>query len=147
MRLIGPSWRRCKAPLSRNSTSCRKSSISCAAAAARLIARAHDDTGKDLMDRARAVIRSLIDHETARLAQGRSAAAILDRALQYGIVGEVIVLLGLALVGLRSLRSQFAAVAEAQRLTQQANDQLRDETAAHERIVNSCSRSALKGEW
>jgi PAS domain S-box-containing protein len=77
--------------------------------------------GRDLMDRARAILASLLLMETRRLVESRDYAAEMDKLLQFGIVGAVLVLFALAAFGLRAIRNQFRELVRTHSLAQTAN--------------------------
>ena len=74
-------------------------------------AKVREGTGKDLMDRARTLMASLFAMETRRLVDTRDYAVEMDEILQVGIVGAVLVLILLAVFGLRAIRQQFQELA------------------------------------
>jgi len=76
--------------------------------------------GKELMDRARAIMASLFLMETRRLVESRDYAAEMDRMLQFGIVGAALVLIALAVFGLRAIRNQFEELVRTHSLAQAA---------------------------
>jgi PAS domain S-box-containing protein len=78
-------------------------------------------TGKDLMDRARSILANLFLLETRRLVDSRDYAAEMDEMLQFGIVAAALVLIVLAIVGLRAIRNQFRALIRSHSLAQAAN--------------------------
>jgi PAS domain S-box-containing protein len=84
-------------------------------------AKVREGAGKDLMDRARAIMASLFSMETRRLVETRDYAAEMDEWLQFGIVGAVLVLMVLAVFGLRAIRNQFQEVVRTHSLAQAAN--------------------------
>jgi signal transduction histidine kinase/ActR/RegA family two-component response regulator len=98
------------------------------------IARVRDDRGKAFMDRARGIICRLLHDESERLLRSRAAAVAADRALQFGIGGSVLILAGVAFVGFRAARRQFAELAQAHHATAEANEKLRLEAEERERI-------------
>jgi PAS domain S-box-containing protein len=59
--------------------------------------------------------------ETRRLVDTRDYAAEMDEMLQFGIVGAVLVLIVLAVFGLRAIRNQFREVVRTHSLAQAAN--------------------------
>jgi CHASE3 domain sensor protein len=59
------------------------------------IARVQTGHGKEAMDRARAVIAQMAVQEAAILQERQTSALNSDRALQYGIVAAIIVLMAL----------------------------------------------------
>lgn len=77
--------------------------------------------GKELMDRARAIMARLFLMETRRLVESRDYAAKMDKMLQIGIVGAVLVLIALAIFGLRAIRNQFKELVRSHSLAQAAN--------------------------
>jgi PAS domain S-box-containing protein len=85
------------------------------------LARVRKGVGKDLMDRARAIMSSLFLAETRRLVESRDYAADMDEMLQFGIVGAVLVLMVLAVFGLRAIRNQFRELVRTHSLAQAAN--------------------------
>ena len=84
-------------------------------------AKVREGTGKDLMDRARTLMASLFAMETRRLVDTRDYAVEMDEILQVGIVGAVLVLILLAVFGLRAIRQQFQELARTHALAQAAN--------------------------
>jgi len=84
-------------------------------------AKVREGAGKDLMDRARAILTSLFSMETRRLVETRDYAAEMDNLLQFGIVAAVLVLIVLAFFGLRAIRNQFREVVRIHSLAQAAN--------------------------
>ncbi len=84
-------------------------------------AKVHEGAGKDLMDRARGILASLFVMETQRLVDTRDYAAEMDEILQVGIVGAVLVLIALAVFGLRAIRQQFQELVRTHALAQAAN--------------------------
>jgi len=84
------------------------------------LARVREGVGKDLMDRARAVMTNLFVTETQRLVESRDYAAEMDRMLQLGIVGAVLVLIALAVIGLRAIRGQFRELVRTHSVAQAA---------------------------
>jgi PAS domain S-box-containing protein len=85
------------------------------------LALVRSNAGKDLMDRARAILASLFSMETQRLVDTRDYAAEMDEWLQFGIVGAVLVLIVLAVFGLRAIRNQFREQVRTHSLAQAAN--------------------------
>jgi PAS domain S-box-containing protein len=77
--------------------------------------------GKELMDRARALMGGLFLAETRRLVENQGYAAEMDKLLQFGIVGAVLVLIVLAIFGLRAIRNQFRELVRTHSLAQAAN--------------------------
>jgi PAS domain S-box-containing protein len=77
--------------------------------------------GKRLMDRARVIMSGLFAAETQRLVESRDYAAEMDEILQFGIVGAALVLIALAVFGLRAIRSQFKELVRTHSLAQAAN--------------------------
>jgi PAS domain S-box-containing protein len=84
-------------------------------------AEVREGAGKDLMDRARFILANLFSKETLRLIDTRDYAADMDEMLQIGIVGAVLVLMVLAVFGLRAIRNQFQEVVRTHSLAQAAN--------------------------
>jgi PAS domain S-box-containing protein len=85
------------------------------------VAKVHEGAGKDLMDRARGILASLFVMETQRLVDTRDYASEMDEILQVGIVGAVLVLIALAVFGLRAIRQQFQELVRTHALAQAAN--------------------------
>jgi PAS domain S-box-containing protein len=77
--------------------------------------------GKRLMDRARVIMSGLFAAETQRLVESRDYAAEMDEILQFGIVGAALVLIALAVFGLRAIRNQFKELVRTHSLAQAAN--------------------------
>ena len=84
-------------------------------------AEVREGAGKDLMDRARFILANFFSKETLRLIDTRDYAADMDEMLQIGIVGAVLVLMVLAVFGLRAIRNQFQEVVRTHSLAQAAN--------------------------
>jgi PAS domain S-box-containing protein len=85
------------------------------------LATVRGNQGKDLMDRARTILSRLFIMETQRLVDTRDYAATMDEILQFGIVGAVLVLIVLAIFGLRAIRLQFQEQVRTHALAQAAN--------------------------
>jgi PAS domain S-box-containing protein len=85
------------------------------------LASVREGVGKDLMNRARAIMAGLFLAETRRLVESRDYAAEMDKMLQIGIVGGVLVLMALAIFGLRAIRNQFRELIRTHSLAEAAN--------------------------
>jgi PAS domain S-box-containing protein len=85
------------------------------------LGRIREGAGKDLMDRARTTLSNLFTMETQRLVDTRDYAASMDEWLQFGIVAAVLVLIALAVFGLRAIRQQFQEQVRTHSRAQAAN--------------------------
>jgi PAS domain S-box-containing protein len=85
------------------------------------LAAVREGAGKELMDRIRAIMAGLFRAETRRLVESRDYAAEMDKMLQIGIVGAVLVLIVLAIFGLQAIRNQFKELVRSHSLAQAAN--------------------------
>jgi PAS domain S-box-containing protein len=85
------------------------------------LAQVRGGSGKELMDRARAIMANLFLAETRRVVENQSYAAQMDELLQFGIVGAVLVLIVLAALGLRAIRDQFQELVRSHSAAEAAN--------------------------
>jgi len=98
------------------------------------IAMVRGGAGKESMDRARALIGQMAAQEGRILVERQAAALNTDRALQFGIVAAIVVLIGLAGVAFREMHLQFKAVNETRRFMERANRQLVAEATQREKL-------------